>query len=279
MRIVALLTSYNESRYIGHILEHYLKHGIEVYLLDNESDDDTVEIARQYLNDNLVDIKIIPRSGKKEWFAMLRRKEDLAESLMADWFVHADPDEFRLPPDANKTLAKAIEEVDLQGYNAINFMEYTFVPTLEEPDHDHPNFLNTMQYYYPFLPSPLNRLNGWKKQPKNRNLLKRIRKIMRHKRLRQPTIELVPSGGHQVQFSGLNLYPVDFKMKHYIFLSMEHARRKYVEIDYPEGKKFDWRAGARGEMFHAPMQSELRRFRGDDKLDPSAPRKEHIFIS
>ena len=62
------------------------------------------------------------------------------------------------------TLVEAIAEVERLGYNAINFQEYTFVPTVEAPDHDHACFLKTMRHYYAFLPSFPDRLNVWKRQ-------------------------------------------------------------------------------------------------------------------
>jgi glycosyltransferase involved in cell wall biosynthesis len=280
MRIIAMLTSYNESRFIGHILEHYLRNGIEVFLLDNESTDDTVEIASQYLDKNLIEIRTIPRSGKKEWVKMLALKEDLAESLKADWFIHADPDEFRSSPDSETTLAQAIADVDKQGYNAVNFMEFSFVPTKDEPDHDHPRFLQTMKYYYPFLPRPLNRLNAWRQPPRSTNLLKSAWKTIRYRKFRQPVAELVFSGGHQVRFDGIRPFPDDFKMRHYIVLSLEHAYKKYVSVSFEEGKKSgDWRGGGDESFFHIPSAEELRLYQGEDSLDSSNPRTQHIFVA
>ena len=130
---------------------------MDVYLIDNESTDDTVKLAQPYLGQGLLQIETFRRRGRFEWRNLLVRKEEISFELDADWVMHADPDERRLPPTSDKTLAEAIAEVDEQGYNAINFMEYTFVPTVESPDHDHPDFERTMTSYYPFCPSYPNR--------------------------------------------------------------------------------------------------------------------------
>ena len=45
MRVVALLATYNEERFVGGCIEHLQRQGIETYLIDNESTDATVEIA------------------------------------------------------------------------------------------------------------------------------------------------------------------------------------------------------------------------------------------
>ena len=75
--------------------------------------------------------------------------------LAADWFLHLDADEIPLPPhSAGETLREALAEADAAGYNAVEFAEFTFVPTRESPDHDHPDFRRTMRWYYPFAPRP-----------------------------------------------------------------------------------------------------------------------------
>lgn len=278
MRIVAILTSYNEERFIGHVLEHYLKNGIEVYLLDNESTDNTVDIAQQYLDKNLIKIESVPRHGEKEWSKLLTLKCHLAENLGADWYIHADPDEFRVSCKSEQTLYEAILDVDRQGYNAINFMEFTFVPTREEPDHDHPAFLQTMKHYYPFLPNYPNRLNAWKQPPRHNNPLKKAWKVAKRKSLDKPIVDLSSSGGHKVRFKGLNQFPLDFKMRHYIALSEEHMFRKYVKVNYRSAHPGNWRGDASEDSFTLPSNEQLSFYTTDDALNAENPRKRHVFV-
>jgi len=62
VRVVALITSYNERRFIGPCLEHLYEQGVESYLIDNGSTDETVEIAEQFLDRGLIAIEEFPLS-------------------------------------------------------------------------------------------------------------------------------------------------------------------------------------------------------------------------
>jgi glycosyltransferase involved in cell wall biosynthesis len=283
MKIIAIITSYNEERYIRACLDHYLNHGISVYLLDNESTDCTVDIAKKYLNRNLIGIEIIPRKGMKQLRKMLMRKEELADELDADWLMHADIDEIRLPPSQQETLGEAFAKVDREGYNAINFMEYTFLPVQESPNHDHPGFQDTMYWYYPFAPRHPHRLNAWKKQARHWSGIKAFgRELIRNHRWRIPSVNLSASGGHLVSFPDMKPYPIDFKLKHYMVLSLDHAIRKYVKIVHdPKAAKagmHGWRATATEHDFVLPSQAQMRLFTSDEELDPSNPLTHHLIV-
>ncbi|MEA3642639.1 MAG: glycosyltransferase family 2 protein [Lamprobacter sp.] len=283
MRIVAILASYNEGRFMRACLEHYLQQGIEVYLLDNESTDDTVDIAQEYSNQHVIGIETIPRGGLYQWNKILLRKEVIADQIKADWLMHADPDEIRVAPNSSETLAEAIARVDGEGYNAINFMEYTFLPVHESDDHDHPDFQKTMRWYYPFSPRHPHRLNAWKRQPQRWPGLKSFaREVLRHRRWTAPSVDLHSTGGHLVDFPGIKPYPDDFKLKHYIVLSLGHAIQKYVKKDFaPEeiDNLHGWRATAAAHDFSLPSQNDMRVYTTDDDLDASHPLAEHLLVS
>jgi hypothetical protein len=235
-----------------------------VYLIDNGSFDRTVAIAEAYLGRGLIGIEQFPRHGMYSWRPLLERKEELAATLDGDWFMHVDADEVRLPPRSDRTLARAFADVEAEGYNAVNFLEFTFVPTQSAPDHDHGNFRETMRRYYPFLPGPgPHRVNAWKRQPAR--------------------VELAWSGGHEVRFPGLNMYPTFFKMRHYLCLSVDHAIRKYVERRYdPAEVEAGWhraRAALRAESIRLPKDEDLRPYVSDDDLDGSSPRTRHYLFT
>ena len=280
MKIVAILASYNEQRFIGACLDHYLQQGIHVYLLDNDSTDNTLEIAKQYLGRNLIGIERIPRNGLYQWQKILMRKEELADEIEADWLMHADPDEIRVAPNSSQTLAEAIAEIDKKGYNAVNFMEYTFLPVRESNDHDNAEFQKTMRWYYPFAQRHPHRLNAWKKQNRRWPGMKAfLRELVRNHRL-PPSVNLRDSGGHVIQFPGIKPYPVDFKLKHYIVLSLDHAIQKYVKKSYDptETGAHGWRATVKEHEFLLPSQSQMRLYTSDDELDPTNPLKEHLLV-
>ena len=262
MRVVALLAIYNEERFVANCIESLASQGVEAYVIDNSSTDETVRIAERYLGRGVVGIESLPREGCFKLEEQLRRKEELAASLDADWFMHVDADEVRLPPRSGRTLAEALAEVDAAGYNAVDFMEYTFVPTREAPDHDHPRYLETMRWYYPFRPFSPHRVNAWKRQERR--------------------VDLVWKGGHHVRFDGQRVYPELFRMRHYLFLGVAHAVRKYVDRGFDRREvQAGWhegRASLSADRIVLPSESELREYVSDDMLDPSEPRAVHVHV-
>jgi glycosyl transferase family 2 len=262
MRIVALIAAYNEARFIGGCLDHLHEQGVETYLCDNGSSDDTVAIASRRLGGGLLQVESVPRDGTYRWRQLLARKEELASELDANWFLHLDADEILHPPPGHSTLRDAFAAVDAAGYNAVELAELTFVPTRESPDHDHADFRQTMIWYYPFASTPLHLLRAWKRQPQR--------------------VDLVSSGGHTVAFPGRRPFPQRFRMRHYLFLSREHARQKYEHRRY-DAKELDdgwhgWRPSVLVDSLRLPSQAELRVARSDDELDASAPRSEHCVV-
>jgi len=262
MRVVAILSTFNEERFIADCLENLIRQNIEVYLIDNDSTDQTVAIARRFSGRGLVGLESLPRNEIFSWSSILRRKEQLAATLEADWFMHVDADEVYPSPRSGITLAETFAEVEAQGYNAVNFMEFTFIPTQERPDHDHPGFLETMQWYYPFMPAFPDLIRAWKRQP--------------------VPAEIAWSGGHLVRFPGLRLYPETFPLQHYHFLSVPHAIRKYVFRQYDPSEVQNgwhgWRARLRPDMIKLPPQAELRTYVPDYQLDRSNPHTIHCFF-
>jgi len=263
VRIVALLATYNEERFVGDCIGHLAENDVETYLIDNGSEDRTVEVAERFRGRGLAGIEIAPRYGVYSWKPLLDRKAELATILEADWFIHLDADEIRLPPAGSKTLRSALEAVAEEGFNAVNFQEFTFVPTVEAPDHDHPRYRETMRHYYPFLLRDHDQLKAWKRQ--------------------ETPVDLSTSGGHQVSFPGLRVYPQAFPMRHYLFLSVEHAIRKYVDRTYDraevEAGMHRRRASLRRESIALLSQRQLRYAATDADLDQTDPWTSHPLFS
>jgi hypothetical protein len=203
--------------------------------------------------------ELMPRNGTYRWEAILRRKEELALELEGDWFVHVDADELRSAPPGFATMAEAFAAVDAAGYNAVDFMEFTFVPTLEHPDHDHPRFMETMRWYYPFRPFARHQVKAWKRQPER--------------------VDLAAGGGHRVEFPDRRIYPDTFPMRHYLFLSRQHVVEKYVQRRYAEEELARGWHGARARLtvdqVSFPPERELRVFTSVAALDAREPRTSH----
>jgi glycosyltransferase involved in cell wall biosynthesis len=259
VRVVAMLQVYNERRFIAGCIEHLHEQGVGVYVIDNESSDDTLAIAESYLGRGVVGIETLERG--EDGFVLREqcaRQEELAQTLDADWLMHHDADEIRVSPRRGQTLAEAIAEADEAGYNAVNFLEFTFVPTRESPDHDNLDFQHTMLWYYPFLPEFPHRLNTWKRQD-----------------------DRVQLGTHKVSFPGLRMAPQSLYLKHYLYLSRDHALEKFVARRYSSaevaGGLHGWRARLQADQIELPSEAQLRRFTSDDALDSSEPLTRHLL--
>jgi hypothetical protein len=261
VRVCALVSTYNEERFIEGCLRHLVGEGIDVYLIDNSSTDRTVELAKRWLGQGLLGIESLPHDGTFRQGQLLQRKEELAHTLDADWFVHTDADERRSAARPTWTLREAITAADEAGFNAVPFLEFTFVPTREAPDHDHTRYEETMRWYYHFAREPLHHLKAWKKQPAQ--------------------VDLRSSGGHQVAFPGRRVAPEAQIMRHYLFLSREHAARKWgVRFDPAEtrrGMSAD-RAFVAPSRIRLPHRDELEEWRPGSPLDASRPHPRHATL-
>jgi glycosyltransferase involved in cell wall biosynthesis len=263
MRIVALIAVRNEALYLERCLAHLYVQGVETCLIDNESTDDTVAIAEQFLQRGVFRIETYAYPGFFDFSGLLRRKAVLASEINADWFIYHDADEIREPPVPYKNLREAIIAVDRQGYTAINFDEFVFVPTSDSDSFEGTDYTKTMRHYYFFEPVPVRQVKAWKNTGQS--------------------VELLSSGGHRVSFDGRRIYPVNFIMRHYIVLSRAHAIQKYgsERMYSPHEVKNGWhRERARfdpARLYFTPASS--LKCVDDGPWDKSDPWVEHKFLS
>ena len=229
-RIVALISAYNEGDVIHHVIGDLIANGVDVYFLDNNSTDNTISEASKWLGKGLIKVERFPEDagyaascGKEYvWREVLRRKEELATQLGADWYLHADADEFRESPWPNKTLAEAIREVDLLGYNALNFALFNFRPTDNA-----------------FVPGSDVRLHLTAFEPGDWFDSVQI-KAWKNTGCR---VDLVGTGGHSVAFKNRKVFPVNFILRHYPIRSESHGRTKVFRDRIPRFNKQERAAG------------------------------------
>jgi len=258
MRVVALLAVRNEELFLERCLEHLYRQGIETCVIDNESTDNSLQITRNFLRRGVFRIEHLPFNGCFDLPEILRYKEKLTKEIDADWFMHLDADEIREAPHPYVTLLEGIEDADKQGYNAINFDEFVFMPTDNSQAYEGQDYVDKMQYYYFFEPRPLRQIKLWK------NSLN--------------AVDISSSAGHGVNFDGRKLFPVHFILRHYICLSRAHAIAKYGSrvFSLHAVKELGWsrdRAGFTPVNLYFPDPQRLKRI--SDVWDKSEPWVRH----
>ncbi len=218
LSICALIAVRNEAPYLRVLLPMLAEQQIEVAVLDNASTDGSREICAAHMGNPVLFVERIPYRGFFSLSDQLAAKRKLAGKVRHDWVIHHDADEILEHVTPGLTLRDAIEEADKSGYNVLNFDEFVFLP---EPNSD----FSTQNYYkgvlrYYFFEPRTNRLNrAWKRAARLDNL---------------------SSGGHQLSGGAASMVPRNYIMRHYIVLSYEHAKRKYLD------RAFDPRDLSRG---------------------------------
>jgi len=212
-RVVALISSFNEGDIISPVIAHLVENGIEVYLLDNHSTDDTVEQASRWLGRGLLDIEAFPpdvgRGGDGlnafDWTAILRRKEVIATELGADWYMHHDADEIRESPWPGMTLRESIRWVDTLGYNCIDYRVFNF-PPVDDGFRQGDDPRTYFRLYGEGAEFDRLQLKTWK--------------------VTGSAVSLLPSGGHQASFEGRRVFPIPFLLRHYPIRGHTHGLKK-----------------------------------------------------
>jgi glycosyltransferase involved in cell wall biosynthesis len=264
MNVVALMTVRNEALYLERCLRHLHENDVKVCLIDNQSGDSSLDIARSFKCKNVIHIESLPFSGCFALEQILCKEQEMASMIRADWFIHHDADEIRQSPDPEITLKQALFQADQKGYNAVNFDEFVFLPCKEDQKgYEGRDYVRTMQYYYYFAPGRPHRINAWKNTGQ--------------------AVDLVSSGGHRVQFHGMRIYPENFILRHYIGLSREHLIKKYAKRKYSaeEIKKRGWhkkRAAFTPERLALPSRHELKKICVSGSWDRTDPWTKHYFL-
>jgi hypothetical protein len=209
--VMALIAAHNEADVIAAVIGDLIVQGVSVYLLDHGSTDGTSAAAEPHLGRGLVKIESLPAPdtepgpSRPAWETVLRRKEDLAWELEADWFLHHDADEFRESPWPDLGLRDAIRRVDAAGYDAIDFELLNFRPTHDgfRPGGD---VREAFTYFEPGEACDRPQVRCWKKGA--------------HR------VDLVSFGGHEAVFPERRVFPLRFLLRHYPVRGQAHGERK-----------------------------------------------------
>ncbi|MFC0522751.1 glycosyltransferase family 2 protein [Pontibacillus salicampi] len=207
-KVIALMAVYNEEDIIEYSLNKLIEQDIYVYVIDNWSTDRTLEIIQTFRDDpHIIGYESYPSKNnaqkKFHFLEILHRKEILAATLNADWFIHCDADEIRESPWFDLNLKEGIQYIDSLGYNAIDHTVLNFSPT-----NDHFISGNFEEHFRHFEIGVYisGQVKTWKKTDNK--------------------VSLAVHGGHQAMFEGRRVAPFNFLLKHYPLRSQQHAERK-----------------------------------------------------
>jgi len=262
LSICAVTSVRNEADYLRVLLPCLAKQRIDVAILDNGSTDESRAIIGAHMSSPVITVKDLPFSGSFSLSEQLRAKQEMITTLSHDWVVHQDADEILDHRESEKNLRHAIQEADSSGYNALNFEEFVFLP---DPGRDLAGAdyrKEALRYYY-FRPSN-NRLNrAWKLST---------------------TVAYGKSGGHRLEGDGIRFWTPDHVLRHYIVLSQEHAKSKYLDRTFAQEDLLrGWhtnRLGLTNRDLEIPEKHELifRLSDANSKLfDRSLPSGKHYW--
>jgi hypothetical protein len=214
--VVAIVTVYNEEDIVVPSIDRLVRQGIGVYVVDTWSTDATYALVEQFRGRGLVGVERFPKEGPANNFelkTLLRRVEKITEEIKADWFIHHDVDEVRVPPWSGVDLRSGILAVDRAGFNCIDHTLIVFHPVDNGfiPGSDFERYFR----YYEFgrRPGHFLQMKTWKNTGQK--------------------ISLAESGGHDVRFEGKKVYPYKFLLKHYPIRSQKHGDTKVFRDRLP----------------------------------------------
>lgn len=261
---VAIVAVRNEARYLPTLLKGLLDQGIDVVVLDNDSDDGSKDIFDSFAGDGRLRVERLPWSGSYDLAQQLRAKQAVIAKLTQQWVISLDADEWPQSPVSDERLREGITRINRLGYNAINFDEFVFLPVSRAAAEDEGNydFRRENLHYYFFAPFPQRLMRAWRIDGGFSN---------------------VDSGGHKLTGHGLNVAPENFILRHYIGLSQAHIMDKYSRRVYSKANQArGWhgnRVGLTAAQLQFPRPQQLHQlsdFR-DKRFDRSRPQKKHYW--
>lgn len=207
-KVLAIIHVYNEEDVIKRTIEYLLSQGIDVYIIDNHSTDNTSNVVKEIIKKypkrvfyEKYPVKL--KSNYFEWSKQLQRTEYLNNILDYNWFIHYDADEIRVSPFSNYTLKNYIYFVDQLGYTLIDNTVIDFRITTHKKKND--IFMKDTYFEFNCRPGSFLQTKTWKKS--KRVILKR-------------------DGGHTAKIRNPKVFPIKILNKHYPFRSIEQANRK-----------------------------------------------------
>ena len=257
INVTAIIAIRNGSFYFLRLCEYARKNGINLAIIDNDSQDNLQDLITQN-KDVVIKSKTLKYEGYFDLTQQLKAKESLTKELDCDWIIHQDVDELLYSNIKGERIADALKRVHELGFNAVNFDEFVFLP-LERFKKFHSDNYHKMKWYYFF-------------EPAKSRLMRAFHRSLKTK---------INSGGHKLE-GDINLYPENFCMRHYIFKNREHAKTKYKFRNYSaldlENRFHRNRLPLQNNEIYLPSKKSLHKYNFKDwVLDKSKPKSNHFW--
>lgn len=219
-RVLAIMHTYNEADIIAASLQRLIENGIDVWVVDNWSEDNTREIVQSFLGKGVVNLELFPPEGSTK-LRLLKEQmawsEEIVRRTTYNWYIHHDADEYHQSPWLGYRLKDALYHVDQCGYNAVNhcilnFHPVEYVPLLPQLNH-------TIQMDYCSFgehPAYASLIRSWKYTGQD--------------------FDWQRLHGHEVFFEGRRVFPYKFLIRHYPIRSQAHGERKVLKNRLPRNR-------------------------------------------
>ena len=145
MKIIGMVPTYNDEDIIEEVISHLLSQELELVVLDNGSTDNTYKICEKYVGKGILELRqYITQTC--QWDLLHGMLYDMALVHTPDWVIRSDSDEFLESGIENITLKEAIEQVDSEGYNLIQFDWFDFFMT-DDDNESATSIREKLRYY------------------------------------------------------------------------------------------------------------------------------------
>ncbi len=215
-RVRALYSCFNERDIVVSTVNHLLKEGVDVTIIDDWSTDGTWELLHDTFG-STPRVELL-RHGEQandtyNWESILRLKEQVGHQSGADWLIHHDADEIRFSPWSGTTMRTALWNIDRRGFNAVDHTVIEFRPLTDgfTATQDPASFFTHFEWGR--RSGHFVRVNAWKNTGQ--------------------AVGLAASAGHTVSFPGVRVAPYKFLLQHFPLRSPQQAKRKVALERWP----------------------------------------------
>lgn len=219
LRITAIIPTFNEEDIIYHTIKHLVGQDISVCILDNESTDNTVEIARRIPN---VQVRTVSSDGLFNEKILQDSIREVTALVDTDWIIKNDADEFIESPWKGVSLRQGIELVDKAGKCCIGVVSYVFYPMSDEVPHEPGKDVRDYYDHYKVW----DKVDRWAPDihPRHDELWKiNIFQNRRDVYMQDPHVLYVPDD------LPLALFPELFILRHYMYRNSQRTYQRLIK--------------------------------------------------